>query len=246
MKQAWHIVFSIAMLLSASACQKEGAGCFESRGDQSSERRELEQFNDLRVDGRINVILVQDTLNFAIITFGEKGLAGIETNWSDGELRIEETNTCNWTRKVNPLPEVELHFSTFKNLYTKSAAEVSFQNAFEADSLNIEINDAAGSVFVKVDCQYISIIGHTGATDVTAEGTTDNLYIYNSSYAPIHAEDLTARVASVHNNSSGDTYVRATQRLNTTIEEDGDIYLYGSAAVRGTPNGSGQVFLMGE
>ena len=234
------------MLLSASACQKEGAGCFESRGDQSSERRGLEQFNDLRVGGRINVILVQDTLNFAIINFGQNGLDGIETNWSDGELSIEETNTCNWTRKVNPLPKVELHFSTFKNLYTKSAAEVSFQNAFEADSLNIEINDAAGSVFVKVNCQFLSIIGHTGATDVTAEGNADEIYIYNASYAPINTELLTTRIASVHNNSSGDTYVRATERLNTTIEEDGDIYIYGGATIRGTQTGSGQVFIMGD
>ena len=246
MKQAWHIVFSIAMLLSASACQKEGAGCFESRGDQSSERRGLEQFNDLRVDGRINVILVQDTLNFAIINYGENGLAGIETNWSDGELRIEETNTCNWTRKVNPLPEVELHFIAFKNLYTKNAAEVRFQNAFETDSLNIEINDAAGSVFIKANCQYISIIGHTGATDFTAEGNADEIYIYNASYAPINTELLTARIANVHNNSSGDIYVRATDRLNTTIEEDGDIYIYGGATIRGIQEGSGQVFIMGD
>ena len=112
--------------------------------------------------------------------------------------------------------------------------------------MNIEINDAAGSVFVKVNCQFLSIIGHTGATDVTAEGNADEIYIYNASYAPINTELLTTRIASVHNNSSGDTYVRATERLNTTIEEDGDIYIYGGATIRGTQTGSGQVFIMGD
>ena len=246
MKQAWHIVFSVAMLFSISACQKEGAGCFESRGDQTSERREISSFVDLYTEGRVNVVLVHDTLNYAIINYGENAVAGIETRMEGNALHIDETNTCDWMRKVDPLPEVELHYTSFKNLFTKSAAEVCFQNEFITDTFKVEINDAAGSVFLKLQCDDLSIIGHTGATDVTAEGTVDNLYIYNSSYAPIHAEDLTARVATVHNNSSGDTYVRATERLNTTIEEDGDIYLYGSAAVRGAPNGSGQVFLMGE
>jgi len=246
LKQAWHIVFSLALIISLSACQKEGAGCFESRGDQTSERRAIEPFVDLYAEGRVNVLLVQDTLNYAIISYGENAVAGIEIRMEGNALRIEETNTCDWMRKVDPLPEVELHYTSFQNLFTKSAAEVRFQNEFITDTFKVEINDAAGSVFMQLQCADLSIIGHTGATDVTAEGTAENLYIYNSSYAPIHTELLVARVASVHNNSSGDTHVRATERLNTTIEEDGDIYLYGGAYIRGTQEGSGQVFLIGD
>lgn len=243
MKLEWHIVFSLALVLSVSACQKEGAGCFESRGDLVSEQRSLEGFEDVYVDGRVNVVLVQDSLNFAVVDFGENGIAGIESYVENGALYIDEINQCDWMRKIYPLPLVEVHYTSFSNLYSKSAAEIRFENFFTSDSINIEVNDAAGSIQLKAKCQAINIISHTGATDIRAEGTTDELYIYNSSYAPIRAEKMEARIASVHNNSSGDTYVRASEVLNTTIEEDGDIHVFGGPEIRGTQKGVGQVFI---
>ncbi|NQV52982.1 MAG: DUF2807 domain-containing protein [Flavobacteriales bacterium] len=246
-RQAFHFVSSLLLAASllTSSCQKEGAGCAQGRGEQSEEIRTLSTFTHLYVEGRVNVRLFADSVDYVRVAYGQNGLAGIQTIVSNDTLSIGEVNQCDWLKKIDPLPLVEIHYSSLNSIFSQSAAEVRFMDAFVGDSLRVEIEDAAGSLHVTADCERLNLFVHTGATDVTLKGSSMQLYIYNSGYGPIHAEEFVARTAIVHNNGTADTYVRAWENVFTQIYHLGNIYVSGDPALtRWHEEGGGQVFFV--
>mgnify|MGYP001333683230 CR=1 FL=1 len=241
----WHIGSKTLLaigLLSLVACSKERADCFEGRGEQVTEVRPLEAFRSLHLEDRMNVVLVQDSSDFLEVTYGENGLGGIVETMDGETLRISEDNRCDWMRKQDPLPQVRVHYTQLRHILSENSGSVKGENAFEGDSLKLEVEDVSGLIELQVNCDAVDIIAHTGATDIKASGTCGYVYIYNSGYAPIRAEDLISRTVSVHNNSTGDTYVNAWETLYYQIYHQGNIHLKGPASVvKWHQSGGGEV-----
>ena len=233
MKQAsltgFNAALSIALVLLASACSKEGASCFEGRGEQDVEIRSLETFNHLYVEGRLEVHLIADSSNYAELSYGENGLGGIVTEVASETLSITEVNRCDWNRKVEPLPRIYVHYTHLQSLFLQSAGTTEFNVPYQGDSLRIEIQDASGSLIVRTESNSMELFVHTGGTDVQLLGRCNDLYIYNSGYAPVHAETMESQTVSVHNNHLGHTHVRALNHLYYQIYHRGNVYLYGNA-----------------
>jgi hypothetical protein len=219
----------ISLFLLAS-CEKDEGVCFDSRGDQLAETRLLEHFSSLSLENRMDVFLIPDTANFVELVYGEKLLNGIETRIENDVLYIKDNNKCAWMREVRPLPSIHVHCTALKHIYSQNAGTLQSIAPLTGDSLYIEVEDASGTIALKVKCQSLSLIVHTGATDIDITGQTDYLYIYNSGYAPVYANDLYAETVSVHNNSTGDTYVFANNHLYYQIYHRGNIMLSGPAA----------------
>ncbi|MEQ9187099.1 MAG: DUF2807 domain-containing protein [Cryomorphaceae bacterium] len=242
-----RIVSSICLLcaLVFTGCEKESASCLEGRGNQTEEIRNLSGFSDLHVTGRIDVNLVPDSTDYVRVVYGENGIGGIHTQVTDGTLSISEINRCDWFRKVEPLPMVEVHYARLSGIFSQSAGAVRFLAPFRADSIRIEIEDAAGSLEFNGDCERIDLLVHTGATDVILKGECTRLFVYNSGYAPVDAKELVTRTAIVHNNGSSDTYVHAWENVYTQIYHIGNIYVSGNAQItRWHEKGGGSVVLV--
>lgn len=215
--------------IALTACSKDEGICFASRGEQFSEIRLLPEFSGLFVDNRMDVLLTQDTANYIEVLYGENALSGIETTVENDILYIKDNNKCGWMREARPLPAVIIHYTTLKHIDSRNAGTMAFLEAFTGDSLRIEVEDASGEIEVKANCTSLELVVHTGATDIRMAGNADYVYIYNSGYAPIEAAELIAHTASVHNNSTGDTYVYATNILYYQIYHQGNVVLNGPA-----------------
>lgn len=242
---AYKLIWALPLICSIYACKKEGASCVDSRGPQSREERKPGAFEHINLQGRIDVVFVQDTLDFVYVEYGKNGLSGITTAVTNGTLKIDEQNACDWMRQTFPLPLVEVHYTNLRSIYSENAGSVRFDNAFTGDSLLLEIMDVSGSISMQVETPQLEVIVHTGATDVNVRGTTAYFYLYNSGYAPVYAEDLVARTVSVHNNSRADSYVRAWEKLYYQIHNEGSIFIYGNPDIdKWHHSGSGHLFLM--
>ena len=219
----------------------------DSRGAQTTVDQALDAFSKVHINNRVDVVFMKDSSDYATIEYGENVIGGIDLKVEDGVLHINENNRCDWIRKVRPLPRIEVHYTSLSEIDSKNAGSISFNEPFTDDSLQVEIKDVSGDVQLDVACEYLGIVQHTGATDIIARGTVTELYVYNSGYAPIHAEELVARVAGVHSDALSDTYVRAWETLFAQIFHRGNIYLYGIAeTVIWHKEGDGQIFRAGD
>lgn len=229
-----HTAFNvlIAGLLFLHGCTgKDAPECVSALGEIVTESRELNAFHRIVISGRLNVNMIQDSINKAEVLFGQGLTDGIITKVSDGTLRISEENSCDWIRDQSVNPTIDVHYSNIDEIINRSSANVTFENEHNTGKLSIEVDDVAGSVFLRFNGDSLKVIAHTGATDFTIEGKSHFAYFYNSTYAPLNAQNLTSEIAIPHNNLTGDIIVNATERVSYQIFDSGDIIAFGNPKV---------------
>lgn len=233
MSWARHIVFNCITLTTAlyGCTGQDSPECASALGDIIAEERSLDSFNQITLSGRLDINLIQDTLNWAEVEFGEGLTDGIITNVKNNTLFISEENSCDWIRDQKVNPTISIHYSNLKKIISQSSASVIFENEHTTGNLSLEVDDVAGSIYIRFDGDSIRVNAHTGATDITIEGNTHFAYIYNSSYAPIDAKDLHSIVSVPHNNLTGNILVRASDRVSYQIFDDGDIIVFGNPSI---------------
>ena len=243
-KWASHIVFSCFLMgITLVGCEKEAANCVESRGEQTHESRDLGSFHHIKIDGRIDVEIIDGPESEVAVTYGANAIGGITTEVRGDTLYIAEINSCDWMRKVDPLPLVSIQAPALESVYSMSSGSVQINFLDTLDSFLIEVSDAGGSLMAFINSARIDAVVHTGATDVTLSGVANNTYLYNNGYGPLDASGLISRTVTVHNNNSGDISAAVWETAYTQIYQTGDIFLYGSPEiVRWNTSGSGKVF----
>ncbi|GAB4378237.1 MAG: hypothetical protein Kow0075_07920 [Salibacteraceae bacterium] len=226
-------------------CNKPSApDCATRLGEIAHETRTLNHFRKLDVRGRINVSLKQDSTNYAIVRHGRNVIDGVFTEVADGCLRIYEKNNCDWVRDITVWPEVEIHFTGLNNIHTQSAGWIRTADTLRLQSILIEAWDASGSLELKLLCDSLQLKMHTGAMDAEIAGRSIYTYVYNASYGPCYASDLTTTTGSVHSDGTGDIHIWCTEVLYYQIFDEGDVHVYGYPhTVAWNHSGSGKLIL---
>lgn len=247
MKWVLHISFkslgTLLFLLLAACSKDDGSACIVGRGEESTISESIESFHTLLIEGRCNVILVQDSQSIVEVNYGENLINAISTTLENETLHISENTKCDFLRKTNPLPEIKVHFSEIETILFRNAGRLSNRDTLVSDSLQIDVRDCAGSISLVTKTRRVNVANHTGAADVELKGRTVSLGVYSGSYAPVFASELKANNANVVNNGTSDLYVNARDAMYFQIFDQGNIFLSGTTnAVEWNKSGSGNVF----
>lgn len=245
MSWARHIVFNCITLATAlyGCTGQDSPECASALGDIITEERTLDSFNQITISGRLGINLIQDTLNWAEVEFGEGLTDGIITSVKHNTLFISEENSCDWIRDQKVNPKLNIHYNHLTKIINKGSGSLIFENSHTTGKLSLEVDDVAGSVNIKFEGDSLSILAHTGATDIGISGVTHFANFYNSSYAPINAKNLISEVSVPHNNHTGDIIVNVSERLSYQIFDDGDIIVYGAPKIiqKWADEGNGEI-----
>lgn len=205
--------------------------CFKSTGLVVKERRDLASFDSLRIDRRLNVVLVEDSVNFIEVEAGEHLQEFIVTDVNNGKLTLRNDNKCNWTRSYKVPVNMELHYTNLHHIVMWGASNVSNEDTLKTNPLKVEFRDASGNMELTVDNLETSIIMHTGAGDMVMHGKTDALSVYMASLAYGEYTDLNARTVYVENKSAADCRVFAWESFAFRLRGDGNIFYKGNGEV---------------
>src|SRR6185436_10689371 len=135
MRQSY--LFIILFLFMFSSCKKENmCDCFKSTGSTFTEKRVLGDFDQLEVNDNIDVVLVEDTLNYAEVEAGKNLIDLIDTKIDNNQLNIANRNTCNWVRSYKKEITVTVHFKQLKQIVHYGSKEIVSSNIIHADVLN--------------------------------------------------------------------------------------------------------------
>lgn len=247
MKWESHISFKILSFLLIGiliGCSKDdGNACLVSRGNQSVVTESITSFHTLLIEGRCNVVLVQDSQSFVEVNYGENLINAISTIVESETLSITENTRCDFLRKTNPLPEITVHFDKLETVLFRNAGRLTNIDTLRLDSLEIDVRDAPGSISLLINTRRVNVANHTGATDIILRGNTVSIGVYSASFAPILASELIANNANVVNNGVSDLHINAKDALFYQIFDQGNIFLSGTTnAVEWNKSGSGNVF----
>lgn len=224
------IFFAIFIGFILPSCSKEQMNdCATSTGIIQREKRVLIPFDSIRLYRRLNLVLIEDTVNYAEIEAGKNIIEGITTEVKNGILTIRNDNKCNWVRSYKNPMIIYLHHTNFKRLVLYGSNTVTSEGALQSDSITVEFRDASGDVNLSLNNKYFFGVQHTGAGDLVLNGTTENLEIYTAALGLVNTLELNAKNALVKSFSAADTYVKANESLYLETFAAGSIYYTGDA-----------------
>lgn len=226
----WLLILCFSFL--QLSCRKgHWNDCIKRAGPEIIETRVQQGFRRVELYDRINLHLVQDSLEFIQIKTGENLVEFISTNQEGRILTIKNENSCNWTRKLKTPINVYLHFIDLRRIVFRGSGNITSENNMNLDSLRVDVHEGTGSIQLNLNARYLYTGLHSGAADITLNGNSINSDAFARGNGLLDLRNMSFRNCYAVNESPSDFYLYVTENLRTKITGDGNIYYSGNPAI---------------
>jgi len=233
---------ALLFLAMLSACNKSGVNCVENTGTIIRQERQVTNFDSIDIRDYVNLILTQDSVKKVTVEAGENIISGITTKVVNGELRIRNTNTCNWLRSYSK--PVNVYVSTYglRKIYYIASGNVTSTNTIRGDTLSVVVEEGCGSINLALDIYQGFFVLQKGTADFNLHGHCGISSIYSGDLGFFQCKNLQTGYTFITNSGSNDIYVNVAYELGVTINSIGNIYYTGNPAkVTAKINGTGRL-----
>lgn len=211
------------------SCKKENRFDLVKRtGKETVEERELADFTTLLLYHRIDVELISDTLNKAIVTAGKNIICNIPTKIENGILTIEDNNKFKWSRSYDKTLKVELHCKTLRHIKLYGGGKLYNTKTFKGDTLTVEMFGASGITTLDLNVQVAKSGQHAGPANLTFTGNCHECHVYTIGNGIFHTENLHSEATLVNNGGTSDCYVNVNGYFEVQIHYNGNVYYTGN------------------
>lgn len=218
----FNIIIVLLMLSSCGGEQKDD--CITKLGKVVTEQRDVLPFDKLYVEDRIKVFLVQDSINHGRIELnGPSNLLNqIESTVTDNQLRLINTNTCNFIRSFNYDINVYVYVKELTEIHLESIAEVVSNDTININFLNI-FHPALSDINLILSGDEVFIRSRNSASTILR----GNLRVLKGSIEEISnldAQYLVCEEVYIDTHSPLDCYINATKGMYLKILNSGNIF----------------------
>lgn len=231
MKLTKHIIFIVFIPLLWACNKSECPDCLKSTGEIITEERILSEFNKVIVYSRINLNLIQDTVNKIIIEAGENLLPKIITEINDGFLTIRDDNKCNWVRSYKNEINITLYCKTLNLIDCRTTGYVRGLNTFQVDTFDVNAWDGNPEIKFDIIAKSTYVRMHTGPGSVELSGTSGQAYYYSRAYGPINCKNLITPYAFIDIRCVSDAYIYSNSLIEGEIGYIGNVYYAGNPQI---------------
>jgi putative autotransporter adhesin-like protein len=223
------LIFGVlsAFLLLIS-CNKEGAGCFDKAGNTKTIVRDIGEFTTIDVTSNVDVQLLTEGNDKVEVTAGENLISGISLEVKDGVLKIENRNSCFWSRGyVKPL--VSIRNSALEQVFQHGYGRIYCTDTLTISTIKLIVEDASGAIDLILDANSINVVSNN-IGPITLTGITNSLSVgHYWSDGILDARNLKTQDCNVNHNGSNRMDVNVTNKLGGSINSIGNVYLYGQS-----------------
>lgn len=209
-------------------------------GRVTTEQRPVDRFEDLLLEGSLEVHLKQGQLAPVRIEAEDNVLRLVETSVSGTTLRVKLRNNVN-LKRFKPI-HVYLQSEKYSKIIFSGSGSLTGNGSdtIKSSLFSYEINGSADAS-LKVVANEVQVRVH-GSGNVQLDGTTsDYLSVINGS-GNIHAAGLQSASAQVQISGSGEQQIWVTDKLDARISGSGNIRYKGTpGTVNSTVSGSGKI-----
>ena len=208
------------------SCNKENApDCFKTAGEVQTETRDLGSFSQLELNSNLKYELIDTNFCGIEITGPQNLLPKIDAQLSNGILKIENKNTCNFLRSFEHTITVKLYFDSLTNIQNFSTGNIVSLNELKGSKLVIENKHANGKVELYLNCDTLYCGSPAGVNDTFLFGHVNVAELYSDAFGITHAESLNANEVYINNSSLQPLYANATSYAFVRIEDAGNVVL---------------------
>lgn len=244
MHKSPHILLVVAgFFFLFNSCKKQNlCDCFKPRGETVIETRSAANFNTLRAFDKIDVYFTQDTTLTAPIIQVKTGkhlLSNVATTVSDGELRIENNNKCNFVRGTHNDVTVYVTAPYVKFFIQEGVGNIFGTNTVIQDSVDCNIRNSGD---IHLDVKTRCVVSHThGIGDLYLSGMANSFFANIVGQGFINATGFTAGYGFIYYKSNGEAHVNISGQLDGEVASTGNLYYTGNPNVNVKITGTGKL-----
>lgn len=244
------IFFFVSLLvfvpLITASCSLIGGGGLgggvPGSGNVQTETRDTSAFQAISIEYPGAVVIVQQGNKEVIeIEADDNLLPQLSTEVLSGTLTIKSTET-DWKTSVNPSAPVKIHLTVKElNMIVLSTPVGNLEvNDLRTGTLKLVVS---GGAQVRLNGIQVDLLDSvlSGAGDIQASGTADELKLVLSGLGDFNAADLQSNKAAIELSGMGGATVRVEEELAATITGAGSIKYFGHPHVEQNVNGAGSV-----
>jgi hypothetical protein len=223
------ILVSCVLAIIFSACKKPG--CLGSAGTVTTVTRNLNSFNELILDSKINVVLTQSTTNKIEITAPKNIEPNITSIINGNTLTIQNEGDCGWMRNPDETVNVHIYFQDLRNIDYKGSGNVTNTDTLRLEHLNISSFTGAGNIELTLDNIYTGAYIMLESAAIKLHGKSVSCFTYTNARGLADMRDFTVKRMVIEYGGLADTYVHVTEDLNATLYYKGNIYYNGNPVI---------------
>jgi len=230
------IIVGVAAAMAFVSCHE---GVHISAGPQTQEDRVVSTFDEITVDGSMNLYVTQDSSYVIRVEAPENLLSHIKTEVTGNELKVyEEHNHVVHSRAIN----VYVSQSVVDRIILNGSGNIEASNIVTS-SFNLELN-GSGDIYLDVAASNLNV-DLRGSGDIDVVGLATNLSVEIDGSGDVDTRNISATTAIVEVDGSGNASVDVSNSLTANIEGSGNIYYWGSpVTIVSNVTGSGSVIDM--
>jgi hypothetical protein len=224
-------VFFIALFCCLTACQKPSErACWKGAGEKEKRMVPLSKFNYLDLQAHIELVLVQDSLDFLEWEAGANTQAFLAAEWEADTLHLRNNNRCKFLRYQNGGVKATLHFTEFAELHLANSEQVSNQGSWVANELLLFLKEGVGKVQLQVALDKLTIRNNYGWQNAQLSGSCNALFVDFDGSASLQAPSLMVQDSiSFRSSSPLSSHIWADQiLLKAQLYGPGNLYYSGT------------------
>lgn len=201
---------------------------FDSTGKTTTIERTADGIHSIKMLDRINVEIIQDTINRLYLTGPENYLPKVNTTYSDGQVIIKDNNGYGWYSGYDVTITVTIHITHLKQIYYEGIGNITSLNTLVTDSLRVISQKSSGDISLDINANYFYCYFKQSAADVSVTGTAPRTHLQINGTGFIRCSELLSSHCWVHNQGSGDIYAYASSSISGIIEGVGNVFYTGN------------------
>jgi len=222
----------ILILTMFFGCKREGKLCLSKAGEQVTLEVPLGDFKHLECYDNIDIVVIQDTINKAVINGYENVLSTLTFDQSASNLKIQKAATCDWYRDYNKNKvTIELHCTNLNKITFFDAGNISSSDTLYFNHFEIEGWDVSGSVNLLISSDTLNVFMHTGPATLNLSGESTELYAYSAGSGEIDLSELRGENVTINNSGIADIKSWCTNSLGYELKSFGNIIITGNPTV---------------
>jgi hypothetical protein len=232
----------ICVLIVLFGCKREGKLCLSKAGHETTIEMPLESFSHLECYDNIDIVIIQDTVNKAVLNGYEEVLSTVTLEQNSSNLKIQKAAKCDWYRDYNKNKvSIGLHCTSLNKIGFFDAGEISSLDTLFFEYLDIEGWDVSGAVKLTLVSDTLNIFMHTGPAIVKIKGTSTQLYAYSAGSGEIDLSELQGENVVLNNSGIADIKSWCTSNLGYELRSFGNIIITGNPTINyANDTGEGQ------
>lgn len=199
--------------------------------------RALTAFSRIRVDGPVDVRLVQSGVDQATVMADDNIEPLVETVVEGDALVVRLKRDAGFSTRQAVVVKVEAR--AVQSVALNASGDLSLDR-FKADSLALSLVGSGDARLGLVELRDLSV-NITGSGDVRVAGRADQQSWTVNGSGDVDARALSGRKAKVAINGSGDIDLGVVEELDVQLSGSGDLSYSGRPAIRQSLNGSGEI-----